>query len=91
MNKLVELIYWIRFFLSPFLVAAFLALVIYTHDKRFLWLAILLLLTGAVVGSIVAERIRRKHGTTHYAGKIHETNDVMSYDELCNQKGTGDE
>lgn len=90
MNKLVELIYWIRIFLSPFLVAAFLAACFYMYNERFLWLAFLLLVTGALVGGILAERVRRKYGTTNYVAKIHETPDIMPYDEIVEPKSTKD-
>lgn len=82
MNKLFEIIYWIKIFLSPFIIFIFIALAIYFFNKELLWISVLLSIIGLVLGIVYAERIRKKHGTTQYMGKIYNTDDISDYDEI---------
>lgn len=86
MNKLFEIIYWIKIFLSPFIIFLFIALAIYLFNEELLWISVLLTIIGTVLGIIYAERIRKKHGTTQYMGKIYNTDDISDYDEIIDGK-----
>ncbi|MDQ7961016.1 hypothetical protein [Flavobacterium lindanitolerans] len=54
MNKLFEIIYWIKIFLSPFIIFLFIALAIYFSNEELLWISGLLSLIGTVLGIIYA-------------------------------------
>lgn len=82
MNKLFEIIYWIKIFLSPFIIFLFIALAIYFSNEELLWISVLLSIIGLVLGIVYAERIRKKHGTTQYMGRIYNTDDIYDYDEI---------
>lgn len=86
MNKLFEIIYWIKIFLSPFIIFLFIALAIYFSNEELLWISVLLSIIGLALGIVYAERIRKKHGTTQYMGKIYNTDDVSGYDEIIDGK-----
>lgn len=82
MNKLFEIIYWIKIFLSLFIIFIFIALAIYFFNEELLWISVLLSIIGLVLGIVYAERIRKKHGTTQYMGKIYNTDDISDYDKI---------
>jgi ACR3 family arsenite efflux pump ArsB len=86
MNKLFEIIYWIKIFLSPFIIFLFIALAIYFSNEELLWISVILLIIGLTLGIIYAERIRKKHGTTQYMGRIYNTDDISDYDEIIEEK-----
>ncbi|TPD69788.1 SoxR reducing system RseC family protein [Flavobacterium microcysteis] len=86
MNKLFEIIYWVKIFLSPFIIFLFIALAIYFSNEELLWISILLSIIGLVLGIVYAERIRKKHGTTQYMGKIYNTDDISDYNEIIDGK-----
>lgn len=86
MNRLIELIYWIKIFLSPFLILVAMGLVVYVYDQHFLWISVLLGLIGAILGVFWAERVRRRTGTAQYMAKIHHTDDIASYEERMRQE-----
>jgi len=74
MNKLfnivIEIIYWILFFLSPFLAFTIIAVIFYLNNPSNHWLPVTLLIIGVISGIVLAERIRRKHGTANYMGTL---------------------
>jgi hypothetical protein len=86
MNRLVELIYWIKIFLSPFLILVAMGWVVYVYDQHFLWISLLLGITGTILGVFWAERVRRRTGTAQYMAKIYHTDDIASYDESMRQE-----
>lgn len=86
MNRLVELIYWIKIFLSPFLTLNAIGFVVYLSDKHFLWISVLLGLIGTILGVFWAERVRRRTGTAQFMAKIHHTDDIATYGERMRQE-----
>jgi hypothetical protein len=86
MNRLLELIYWIKIFLSPFLILVAIGWVVYVYDQNFLWISVLLGITGTILGVFWAERVRRRTGTAQYMAKIYHTDDIASYDESMHQE-----
>lgn len=88
MNKLVELFYWFRIFLSPFLLLNAVGVYCYLYNENLLWLSILLGIVGATLGVFFAERMRKSIGTTSFMSKIHQTEDVKTYREIIESKNT---
>jgi hypothetical protein len=88
MNKLVELIYWLQIFLSPFILLNFLGIYIYLSNKKLLWLSILVGILGCVLGLYFAERIRKRIGTSSFMAKNHHTDDVKTYKEIVQSDRT---
>lgn len=70
MNKIMEIIYWIQIFISPVLVSAIIAAIIYFNNTNAYLLAIGVIVLGVILGVFFAERIRRKYGTSAYMGSI---------------------
>jgi len=75
-NVIIEAIYWIGIFLSPTLLLGAVAIGIYFSNEDNLWISVILLFTGIVIGIIFAERIRRKYGCSYYMAKILSTPDI---------------
>lgn len=73
---LVEVGFWIRAFASPFLLFAVGAGLVYISDENLGWLAILILIIGAIVGIVFAEWVRRKHGCSSYFGRLIGRSDI---------------
>ena len=67
---IMEIIYWILIFLTPLLAIGIIGVIIYLNKPDNYWISILLFIAGAVLGIMLAERIRRKYGTTTYMGRI---------------------
>lgn len=88
MNKLVELYYWFRIFLSPFLLLNAVGAYCYLYNENFLWLSILLGIVGAALGIFFAEHMRKSIGTTSFMSKINQTDDVKTYREIMESKNT---
>jgi membrane protein YdbS with pleckstrin-like domain len=80
MDRVMEIIYWIQIFLSPFLISIIVAVIAYFNIPDNYWLPIGILITGASVGIILAERIRRKYGTTTYMGRIRGNSEFIEND-----------
>jgi hypothetical protein len=70
MDDIMEVIYWIQLFMAPFLPLSIIGIIIYFNNTNYGWLCVTLMLVGVVLGIILAERIRRKYGTTTYMGRI---------------------
>ena len=88
MNILVELYYWLRIFLSPFLLLNAMGIYIYWNNENLWWLSILLCLLGSALGIYFAERIRKRKGTSQFMAEINHTNDVKRYEEIVQTKNT---
>jgi hypothetical protein len=70
MDDIMEAIYWFQIFLAPFIPLSIVGIVIYFNNTNCGWLCTLLMIVGVILGVILAERIRRKYGTTTYMGRI---------------------
>jgi hypothetical protein len=73
---LIELFYWMTIWLSPALFFSIVAFVLYINNETMAWVSIGLVLIGVVLGAILAERIRKRHGCSHYVAKILGTPDI---------------
>ncbi len=69
-ETVMEIINWLLIFISPFLVFSIIAVIIYFNNPESNWLPLGLFAIGIVLGIILAERIRRKYGTTTYMGRL---------------------
>ena len=78
---IIELIYWVLIFLSPFLISAVISCIIYFTNENLLWLSILILTSGFIFGVIYAERIRKKYGCSKFMGRILATPDIWPDEE----------
>lgn len=78
MNTLIELISWLRIFLSPVLFSIAGAAFIWFNTSSYVLkaFAVLLLLAGVIAGVYFAERVRRKKGTHHFMSEIYRSEDV---------------
>ena len=86
MNKLVEIYYWLRIFLSPFILLNALGIYIYWSNENLWWLSSLLVLLGSALGIYFAERIRKRKGTSLFMAEINHTNDVKTFEEIVQRK-----
>ncbi|MCB0716652.1 MAG: hypothetical protein KDC06_11650 [Chitinophagaceae bacterium] len=75
-HALIEVFYWVTIFLSPFIIGAGIGLVIYIKNENLSWLSIMIASIGAIIGGMVAERIRKKYGCSRYVGRILATPDI---------------
>lgn len=80
MRSIIEAIYWIRIFLSPnFLVGLILAIIHSVSGFRY-W-QLLLFIPSIVIGILLAERARKKYGTSNYVAKTMNTPDLKENTE----------
>jgi hypothetical protein len=82
MNKLFELIFWLKIFLSPFVLLNVIGFIIYLSDDNLWWVWVALGVLGSVLGIYWAEHVRKKHGTTEFMAQVFQANDIKSYDEI---------
>lgn len=75
MNTLFEIIYWIRIFLSPNFIAG-LIIGILSSVWGFSYKYGILFIPSVVIGVFLAERARKKYGTTNYIAKTMNTPDI---------------
>ena len=68
---LVRILFWLQAFAAPVLIFGFLSFIMYTKGDQNTGLAILLLVTGVIAGTILAEWIRRKYGLETFFSKIY--------------------
>jgi len=89
----VESIFWVQLFLTPVGIAGLIALFIYIGNERLLWLSITIIVISIIIGILYAERVRKKHGTSRYASKIHGTPDIWpdEYPEEIEARKKGQE
>ena len=69
-NVIIEVVYWLLFFLSPFLISAIISVLIYFNNPNNHWLPFSVLILGVLSGIVLSERIRRKYGTSNYMGRL---------------------
>ena len=69
-DLLIESIFWLAIFASPFLVSFAIGTIIYISNESLLWLSIAILVIGFIAGIFFAEKIRRKHGCENYISKL---------------------
>jgi hypothetical protein len=87
MNKVFELIYSVKIFLSPFLIFNVIGIAFFLFDKDLKWLWILLGIAGFILGVFWAVRVRkRKGGATQFIAEICNNDDIASYNELFKDK-----
>jgi len=77
---IMEIIYWFLIFLSPFLISVIIAVIVYFNNPTNHWLPLSLLILGAIIGVVLAERIRRKYGTATYMGRIRGNSEFIEND-----------
>lgn len=82
MNKLFELISWLKIFLSPVLLSLVPSYLIYRYASELIWLSVLLIFFGVVFGVIWAQRIQKKKGASQFLSEISSSPDIMDYDEI---------
>ena len=75
MNKVFEIIYWIKIFLSLMLVCTLIILIIGSIFYFYYWL-LLLYFPATLIGFYIAERARKKYGTTVFWSKTMDTPDI---------------
>jgi hypothetical protein len=71
----VEIIYWIAIFASPFLLSLAIGVGIYFSNEKLLWLSIVIVSIGFLLGIYFAERVRRKVGCARFIARILATPD----------------
>lgn len=81
MDDIMEAVYWIQLFLAPFIPFSIIGVIIYFNNTNYGWLCIVLIILGGVLGIILAERIRRKYGTSNYIGRIRGNAKFMEEDK----------
>ncbi|MES1222370.1 MAG: hypothetical protein ABUT20_43150 [Bacteroidota bacterium] len=74
-DVIIEIIFWIAIWASPSLVSFAIGVLIYIKNENLLWLSIIILSIGFILGIFFAERIRKKYGCTRYMAKILATPD----------------
>lgn len=73
---IIEGIFWIMIFLSPFILFAIAAGIMYLKTKNLFYFPFGFLVVGAGVGILVAEKIRRKYGCSTFMGKLLRTPEI---------------
>lgn len=77
-DKVLELINWIKIFLSPFIISLIIGGLIFLSSNN-IWIqsiSVLIVVLGIITGIYLAEKIRKKHGTERFMAKIHESPDL---------------
>lgn len=83
---MIELVYWVASFLSPFLGMGLVAIILlFAFDVNIIVFYIIIGL-GIIAGVFLAERIRRKYGSSNYWGRILATPDIWPIDDDKNNK-----
>ncbi len=77
-RAIVEAIYWVNIFIVPLVFLGVLGYVVnyHVHNTLSFIFFIVCLVSGALLGIIWAERVRKKVGCVNYINRIFETNDV---------------
>ena len=68
---LTRILFWLQAFAAPLLLFGLLSFFVYSKGDHNKGLAILLLVLGAIAGTILAEWIRRKYGLENFFSKIY--------------------
>jgi hypothetical protein len=74
-------IYWLWAFAVPVIIAGLPAWYLYEKEHKNLPYSILLLIAGIVLGVILAEAIRRKHGLVSFFSRLSATPDLDEKEE----------
>lgn len=69
---IIELWYWFMIFLSPFIFFGIISVIILINSSL-IYLSLITLSIGFILGILLAEKIRRKYGCSFYLGKILST------------------
>ena len=88
MDDIMEVVYWIELFLAPFLPLSIIGVIIYFNNTNYGWLSIVLMITGGVLGILLAERIRKKYGTATYIGRIRGNSEFMNEEKPKDEEGS---
>ena len=80
---MIEVFGWLQIVASPFLIALVIAAIIYLSDPNTIRLIIsmAILLTGLIVGIVIATRIWKKEGTNDFMSGIMATPELDNLDE----------
>ncbi len=73
---LLQIVFWLQAFAAPFLLFGLLSIFVYDDGKHNKGLAIVLLVSGVVAGTFLAEWIRRKYGLEAFFANIYNSNDL---------------
>lgn len=76
MRSIIELVYWIKIFLSPNFAALLIIAILYNIVGFFSYWYLLLFIPSLILGIFLAERARRKYGTSIYDAKHMNTHDI---------------
>jgi hypothetical protein len=79
-DGLMEVVYWIQIFISPVLVSAIIAAIVYFNNTNNYLSAIGILVLGVILGVFFAERVRRKSGTATFMGREKGNSEFMKDD-----------
>jgi hypothetical protein len=84
MNKIfhciIEIIFWVAVFSSPLLIGIAIAFVIDISSQKLVWLSIIIVSLGFVLGIVFAELVRRKYGCTRFMSRLIATPDIWPTD-----------
>lgn len=78
-DKIVELINWLKIFLSPVVISLFLAFLVLRYgidNYRTQFFAAFIIVAGIVVGVYFAEKMRKKYGAEKFMSKIYASPDL---------------
>ncbi len=80
---LIEVFSWLKIVVSPLLIAAIIAIIIYLNVPEILGLilSISILLLGLIVGVIWATRVWKNQGTTTFLARIYATPELDKVNE----------
>jgi hypothetical protein len=73
LKNIVEGIFWVTIFLSPFLIGTIIAFILYLHGYKIL--AAVAISIGTISGVVLAEKIRRKYGCSTFMARLISTPD----------------
>lgn len=77
-DKILELINWIKIFLSPVIISLILASILFLNSENIILhiAAGIIVIAGLAIGIYLAEKIRKNHGTERFMAKIYESPDL---------------
>ena len=86
-RNITEGIFWLTIFLSPFLAGVIAAIALYLYSYGVI--AIIVVSIGAILGVLLAEKIRRKYGCSTYMGRLLATPEFWpnEADEIDKKEG----
>ena len=77
----INTIFWLWAFVTPVIACGLLGLWIYSKSERNLPYLIILLVAGTILGVIVAEKIRKKFGLSHFFSRAMASPDLDPREE----------